>query len=151
MHTKRIKTSILRVLAQKTASRFAAWTCCMAIAVLSLAPAEHVTRHANLRGHVKHVLAYAVATLITAAAYGERGVTRVMFALLTYAGGLEFLQRFSPGRTSRLGDCMFSGAGVLMGVGVYVLLRMWLSGANELPSRSSATGGTRFRSRARVT
>ena len=58
----------------------------MAIAVLSLAPAEQVTLHANLRGHVKHVLAYAVATFIAAAAYGERGITRVMSALLTYAG-----------------------------------------------------------------
>ena len=65
----------------------------MAIAVLSLAPAEQMTR-TGLSGHVKHVLAYVGAAFITATAYGERGITRVIFALLTYAGALEFLQGF---------------------------------------------------------
>ena len=30
---------------------------------------------------------------------------------------------------------MFSGAGILLGVAGFVLLRKWLSGSKELPSR----------------
>jgi VanZ family protein len=60
-------------------------------------------------GHVEHVLAYAGTTFLTAMAFAERGLSRLALALLIFAGGLEFLQRFSPGRTSSIWDFMFSG------------------------------------------
>lgn len=85
----------------KTASRFAAWGCNAAVAVLSLTPSEQMLR-TGLSGHVEHVLAYAATALITAMAFSERGLSRIALALLVYAGGLEFLQRFSPGRTSSI-------------------------------------------------
>ena len=108
------------------ASRFAAWGCIIAVAVLSLTPAEQMLRTGH-SGHVEHVLAYAGTTFLTAMAFAERGLSRLALALLIYAGGLEFLQRFSPGRTSSIWDFMFSGTGILMGVGAFALLAKWLS------------------------
>ena len=101
----------------------------LAIAVLSLVPAEQITR-TGLSGHVEHVLAYAGTAFIMAMAYGEWGLARVIAALLTYAGALEFLQRFSPGRASRFGDYMFSSTGVLIGIGAFVLLSKLLSNSS---------------------
>jgi VanZ family protein len=105
----------------KVVSRFAAWFCLIAVAVLSLTPSEQMLR-TGLSGHVEHVLAYAGTAFITALAFAERGLSRIAMALLIYAGGLEFLQRFSPGRTSSIWDFMFSSAGVLIGAGVFALL-----------------------------
>ena len=51
-------------------------------------------------GYVEHVMAYSGTTFITAMAFAERGLSRLALALPIYAGGLEFLQRLSPGRTS---------------------------------------------------
>jgi VanZ family protein len=129
-YATQIMGGLRRVPVLKTASRFSAWGCIMAVAVLSLTPAEQMTR-TDLGGHVEHVLAYAGTAFITAVAFAERGMSRVVLALLTYAGSLEFLQRFSPGRISSIWDFMFSGTGVLAGVGVFALLAKWLSGWTE--------------------
>ena len=102
----------------------------MAVAVLSLIPTEQMVR-TGVGGHVEHVLAYAGTAFITAIAFAERGLSPVILALLIYAGSLEFLQRFSPGRTSSIWDFMFSGAGVLTGVGAFVLLAKWLPRPTE--------------------
>lgn len=112
----------------KIASRFAALGCNVAVAVLSLTPSEQMIR-TGLSGHVEHVLAYTGTALITAMAFAERGSSRIALALLIYAGGLEFLQLFSPGRTSSIWDFLFSGAGVLIGVGAFALLAKWLARA----------------------
>ena len=109
-----------------TATRFSAWACILAVTVLSLTPAEQMMR-TGVGGHVEHVLAYAGTAFITAMAFAERGFSRVIMALIVYAGGLEFLQRFSPGQTSSIGDFMFSSAGVVTGVCVFALLAKWLS------------------------
>ena len=139
MRAHRIKGSVCRILILKTAMRFAAWACIMAIAVLSLIPSEQIAQsglNSGLNGHVAHVLAYAGTAFLTATAYGERGLYRVISVLFAYAGAMEFLQRFSPGRTSRFEDYMFSGAGVLVGVGALVLLKKLFSNPSA-PSRSA--------------
>jgi VanZ family protein len=110
----------------KTISRFLAWGSIIALAVLSLIPTEQMMRTA-LTGRIEHFVAYAGTACIAATAFGERGLFRLIFALLIYAGSLEFLQRFSPGRTSSILDFMFSGTGVLLGVGAFALLARWLS------------------------
>ena len=111
----------------KTAIRFLAWGCILAVAVLSLTPADQMLR-TGFGARIEHVLAYAGTGFITALAFAERRLFRVMLALLAYAGGLEFLQRFSPGRSSTVWDFMFSGMGVLLGVGTLALLAKWLPG-----------------------
>jgi hypothetical protein len=134
MRVHRFKASFQRFLVQRTINRCAAWACIMAVAVLSLVSGEQMTR-TGLSGHFEHVLAYVGTAFITAAAYGERTIIWATFALLTYAGALEFLQRFSHGRTSRIEDYMFSGVGVLIGVGAFALLSRLLSLSNEPASR----------------
>ncbi len=102
------------------ASRILAWVCIVAVALLSLTPAEQMTR-TGWSGHLEHVVAYAGTALITAWAFPERGLTRIMLALVIYAGSLEFLQRFSPGRTSNIWDFVFSSVGVAAGVLAFAL------------------------------
>jgi VanZ family protein len=123
MHSQRIKTSFRRILAMKAASRFAAWVCIVAIAILSLVPNMPRT---EMGGHAEHVLAYAGTAFIAAMAYSERGTAIVLFGLIAYAGTLEFLQHFSPGRTSRFEDFVFSTAGVLVGIVAFLLLEKLL-------------------------
>jgi VanZ family protein len=114
----------------KTASRISAWSCILAVAILSLTPAEQMLR-TGFSGRVEHVLAYAVTGFVTAFAFAERGLSRITLALVVYAGGLEFLQRFSPGRISSIVDFMFSGTGALVGVGALMLLAKRLPGLTE--------------------
>jgi|SoiMethySBSTD1v2_1073268.scaffolds.fasta_scaffold847767_1 hypothetical protein len=114
----------------KTASRILAWSCILAVAFLSLIPAEQMLR-TGFNGRAEHVLAYAATGFVTGLAFAERGLLRIILALLAYAGGLEYLQRFSPGRISSIEDFMFSGTGVLVGVGALALLARWLPGLTE--------------------
>ena len=99
-------------------SRSAAWPCIGLLAVLSLMPGEQLTR-TSLGGCAEHAIAYAGAAFITALAYGRQGLARLIFLFTAYAGLLEFLQRYSPGRTSSVGDFLYSAAGILIGCGVW--------------------------------
>lgn len=130
MRTEPIKAGLRHVLGLRTASRLATLMCITAVGIVSLAPAEAVVR-TSVGGQIEHVVAYAGTTFTAATAYGGYGNVRVSFALLAYAGALEFLQRFSPGRTSSFEDYMFSAAGVLAGMAAVVILGKWRSVANE--------------------
>lgn len=123
-------TVLGRAFRLKTASRILAWSCILTVAFLSLTPAEQMLR-TGFGGRVEHVLAYAATGFITAFAFAERGLVRIALALVAYAGSLEFLQRFSPGRISSIVDFMFSATGVLVGVGALALLAKWLPGLTE--------------------
>jgi hypothetical protein len=105
-------------------ARIAAWSAVCAIAVLSLLPAGQMTR-TYAGGHMEHVFAYSVATLLVTVAYVEH-IARTVLALLMYAGVLEFLQCFSPQRTSTLVDFIFSGFGVLLGGLAFLAIRTFL-------------------------
>jgi VanZ family protein len=105
----------------KTAGRLAAWTCIAAIAALSLAPVGTVAMvRTDLGGHIEHAIAYAGTTFLAAAAYGRW--RRVVAGLLVYAGTLEMLQHFSPGRTPSVVDYLFSAVGVVAGAAALGLL-----------------------------
>ena len=105
-----------------TATQLLAWLCIVAVAVLSLTPAEQMTR-TGWSGHIEHVVAYAGTAFVTAMAFPKRGVFQTTLALVIYAGSLEFLQRFSPGRTSSICDFVFSGVGVVVGACAFALLQ----------------------------
>jgi VanZ family protein len=95
--------------------RPAAWTCIVALAVLSLVPGSGIVR-TGWDGDLEHVIAYAAATPIIAAAYARRlGVRRLAALLVAYAGALELGQNFSPGRHPALLDFAASAAGVIAG------------------------------------
>jgi hypothetical protein len=93
------------------------------LTVLSLLPADQVTR-TSLGGHLEHTIAYAGSAFLCAAGWRGGAEPRpVLFALFAYAGVLEFLQRYSPGRVSSLGDFAFSCAGILLGVSALMVIR----------------------------
>jgi len=105
--------------------RAAAWSCIVAIGVLSLLPGEEMVR-TDLGGHAEHVLAYSMTALIVASAYSSIAPHQVFGALMTYAACLEYLQRFSPGRHSRPIDFAFSALGVVVGAVIFVIGRKLL-------------------------
>jgi VanZ family protein len=115
--------------------RMAAWACILAIALLSLLPTEAIVR-TSLGGKVEHVVAYLAAALLTAVGYGTGA--GVVLGLLAYAGALELLQAFSPGRTSSLVDYLFSAGGVGLGIILAVRLKT-LADAWLRPGRHADT------------
>jgi VanZ family protein len=104
--------------------RAAAWCAIAAIGILSLLPADEVAPiRTSLGGHLEHVVAYAVTALITAIAYVYHSRFKITFSLILYAAVLEYLQRFSPGRSSSFVDLMFSSTGVMLGIATFQVLR----------------------------
>jgi subtilisin family serine protease len=73
------------------------------LAVLSLTPAQDIVR-TGLPGRVEHFVAYAGSAAIAMAGYGAtRGATQIIGGFWVYAGILDYLQHFSPGRQQRSG------------------------------------------------
>jgi hypothetical protein len=101
-----------------------AWFCIGVIGIISLLPgAEVAPLRTSIGGHSEHLLAYAVTTLITAIAYLDQSRFKIGGSLILYAAALEFLQRYSPGRLSRLEDLTFSTAGILLGLAIVHLVQ----------------------------
>lgn len=96
----------------------AAWSCIVTIAILSLLPGEEMVR-TDLGGHAEHVFGYSITALIVAYAYHSIPPYRLFGALIFCAACLEYLQRFSPGRNSRLVDFAFSALGVAVGAAIF--------------------------------
>jgi VanZ family protein len=86
------------------------------IAVLSLLPAEDMVR-TGAGGHIEHAAAYAGTALLAGLGFSRHGLSRIAAMLVVYAGVLELLQRFSPGRHPGLAGWLASSFGVLAGIG----------------------------------
>jgi VanZ family protein len=106
-----------------TLFRILTWCCVAVLALLSLLPAQEMVR-TGFPGELEHFVAYAGSAAIAIAGYGVSwGVTRIIGCFWLYAGLLEYLQHFSPGRHPSIGDFAMSALGVLCGgVGVGLLL-----------------------------
>ena len=104
-----------------TLLRTATWVCVTILAVLSLLPGKDMLR-SGLPGHIEHFIAYAGTGMVATAAYGPPNLRTVML-LWAYAGLLEYLQRFSPGRHPAVADFLSSALGALCGTIASVLLR----------------------------
>jgi VanZ family protein len=99
--------------------RAAAWFCIGVIGIISLLPAVEVApMRTSLGGHVEHLFAYAVVSLITAVAYLDQSRFKIAGGLIVYAAVLEFLQRYSPGRHSSFEDLAFSTTGIMLGIAI---------------------------------
>ena len=86
------------------------------VAVLSLIP---LRPHVLASGKVEHIAAYALTSLAFIGGYWSnqkfrRNITLVL-GLIVYAGLLEFLQHWSPGRTPAWLDFLASSTGVVIG------------------------------------
>jgi VanZ family protein len=88
--------------------------CILLLAVLSLLPAEEMVR-TRLSGHIEHAMAYAATTLLLRLGYGRWGWLQPAAALVCYAGILEHMQHFSPGRHPGVDDWVASSIGVVLG------------------------------------
>ena len=77
------------------------WCCVILLAILSLLPDEQMVR-TGLPGRLEHFVAYAGSAAIAMAGYrASRGGMQIIGGFWVYAGILEYLQRFSPGRHRR--------------------------------------------------
>jgi VanZ family protein len=107
----------------RTSLRFLTWACVVVLAALSLLPAQDMVR-TGLPGELEHFAAYVGSGAIAVAGYGlKREATRVIGCLWLYAGILEYLQHFSPGRHPSVEGFAASAAGALCG-GIAVVL-LW--------------------------
>jgi VanZ family protein len=87
------------------------WFCVVLLAVLSLLPAQEMVR-TGFPGRVEHIVAYAGSAAIAMAGYeARRGVAQIVAGFWVYAGILEYLQHFSPGRHPAIEDFMASAVG----------------------------------------
>ena len=109
----------------RTSLRFLTWICVVLLAILSLMPLEEIEAvRTDLPGQIEHSIAYAGSTAVAMAGYGlSRGPARIIGCFWLYAGILEYLQNFSPGRNPALVDFAASAFGALCG-GVAVVL-LW--------------------------
>ena len=97
--------------------------CVVLLAVLSLLPAQDMVR-TGFPGRVEHFVAYAGSAAIAIAGYGaRRGAAQIVGGFWVYAGILEYLQHFSPGRHPAIGDFTASALGALCGGFVTALIR----------------------------
>jgi VanZ family protein len=101
------------------AARAFAWLCIAAIALLSLLPSDSIHR-TELGGHLEHVLAYLGTAIAVSLAYRLQKTFQIFLMLIIFAGCLEYLQRFSPGRNSNFLDFLFSASGVALGMAVFL-------------------------------
>jgi VanZ family protein len=98
-----------------TSLRVLTWCCLIILAVLSLLPARAMVR-TGLPGLVEHFVAYAGSAAIAVAGYGaSRGSMPIIGGFWVYAGVLEYLQHFSPGRRPSIADFGASALGALCG------------------------------------
>ena len=99
------------------------WFCVVLLAVLSLLPAQDMVR-TGFPGRVEHIVAYAGSAAIAMVGYGaSRGAAQIVGGFWVYAGILEYLQHFSPGRHPAIGDLMASALGAMCGGLVIALIR----------------------------
>jgi VanZ family protein len=89
--------------------------CVILLAVLSLLPTQQMVR-TGLPGRLEHFVAYAGSAAIAMAGYGaSRGGMQIIGGFWVYAGILEYLQHFSPGRHPSTADFVASALGALCG------------------------------------
>jgi VanZ family protein len=98
-----------------TLLRVLTWCCVILLAVLSLLPSQAMVR-TGISGRLEHFVAYAGSAAVAMAGYGaSRGGMEIIGGLWVYAGVLEYLQHFSPGRHPAIEDFAASALGALCG------------------------------------
>jgi VanZ family protein len=110
----------------QTSFRILTWLCVTLLAVLSLLPAQDLVR-TGIPGQLEHFGAYAGSASIAIGGYRQPGAVRIIGLFWIYAGILEYLQHFSPGRHPSISDFAASALGALSGGVVAALLmrRLW--------------------------
>jgi VanZ family protein len=129
-----------------TALRVLTWSGVVLLAVLSLLPEQTLGAHSSVdvirmvraivSAPIEHFLAYAGMAALSVAVYGSaRSGMRIIGGLWVYAGILECIRHFSPGRHPSVADFAAGALGALCGGLVIALL--WRS----LPVSPPLRGG----------
>jgi VanZ family protein len=113
----------------RTSFRILTWCCVILLAVFSLSPGQDMMR-TGIPGQLEHLVAYAGSASVAIAGYGRRrGTARIVGLFWIYAGVLEYLQHFSPGRHPSIADFAASAVGAFFGGFSATLLARRLSKA----------------------
>jgi VanZ family protein len=117
----------------QTSCRVLTWYCVIVLAVLALLPAQSMVR-TGLPGQLEHFVAYAGSAAIAMAGYRRRSVLGIIGLIWIYAGILEYLQHFSPGRHPSIADFAASALGAVFGGFAAALLvrRLWKSAYSDI-------------------
>lgn len=110
----------------KPCIKLGGWLAILTIAVLSLVPGE-IRPHTLSISQLEHVIAYAITGALLAAGYpilSQRII--IVVGLTCYAGILEIVQLWVPGRTSKIIDLVAGSSGTLAGVLLVMALQSWL-------------------------
>ena len=94
--------------------RAGAWFCVALLAYLSLIPSNFQVR-TGLSGLLEHLVAYLGTAMLFSLGYPHKRL-QIGLGLVVYAGFLETLQAFSPGRTAHPLDACASAMGAVLGV-----------------------------------
>ena len=115
-----------------TSRRVFTWCCVILLAVLSLLPGGALAALSLLPAMkmvrtvlpaLEHFVAYAGLAAVAMAGYGpSRGGVRIIGALCAYAGILEYIRHFLPGRHPSIGKFTGAALGALCGGLSIVLL-----------------------------
>ena len=116
-----------------TSFRVLTWYCVILLAVLSLLPAQDMVR-TGIPGQLEHFVAYAGSASTAVAGYRRRGAVRIIGLFWIYAGILEYLQHFSPGRHPSIADFAVSALGALCGrlAAALIACRLWKGAYSEI-------------------
>lgn len=126
----------MRATLVKTSLRAFTWSCIVLLAVLSLLPAQAPSAFSLLRlvmmvraivsAPIEHFLAYAGMAALLMAVYGSgRNGLRIIGGLWMYAGLLECVRHFSPGRHPSVADFAAGAFGALGGALAVALVRRY--------------------------
>lgn len=106
--------------------RLMPWLAVAGIAILSLVPGP-MRPHTGLPGPAEHFMAYTLTGLVVASRCRSLRAKVLATTLLgLYAGGLEVLQIFVPGRDPEFLDFVVSSAGAILGVSAFsIVASLW--------------------------
>jgi VanZ family protein len=109
----------------QTSFRVLTWYCVILLAVLALLPAQNMVR-TGMPGQLEHFVAYVGSTAIAIVGYRRISAGGIIGSFWIYAGILEYLQHFSPGRHPSIADFAASALGALFGGLTSALLARFL-------------------------
>lgn len=93
-----------------------------AIVLQTLVPARYRWRSHFLSDEMEHVVAYFALGILAALIFRHRySYARIAIFVVSFAGLLEYLQKFAPQRTAAIKDFMCSAAGGLAGIALTAL------------------------------
>jgi len=108
----------------------------VALAVVSLVPAEHSPPGTQLPGQIEHFIAYACVSALAAFAFQRTiQIWLLTAAFIGYAAILEYAQQWFPGHSPSIVDFLGSSAGALAGIGLCLVVMNGMARLDQIAGR----------------